>query len=159
MSVPLLQLDGLCKRFGGLLVTDSCSLSINEGEIHALIGPNGAGKTTLLAQISGELKPDAGRIFFEGQDMTRLAVHHRVARGIARSRQITSLFAAMRVIDNLSLAVQARLRAPYSMWRTDMPVEQAYALAQRMGLEDVLDQPASALAHGRQRELELAMAG
>ncbi|MFN3297140.1 ATP-binding cassette domain-containing protein, partial [Caldimonas sp.] len=93
MSAPaLLELKGLIKRFGGLTATDQASLEVLPGEVHALIGPNGAGKTTLIHQISGALAPDAGRIVFDGQDITHLPMHERVLRGLVRSYQITSIF-------------------------------------------------------------------
>ena len=105
---PILQVDRLFKRFGGLVATNDCNLEIAAGEVHALIGPNGAGKTTLLAQLSGELASDSGRILFNGNDVTRLRVHQRVAAGIARSYQITTLFPRLTVRENLALAAQAR---------------------------------------------------
>jgi branched-chain amino acid transport system ATP-binding protein len=88
----LLHLDGLVKRFGGLTATDGVTLDVTEGEIHALIGPNGAGKTTLIHQIAGSLAPDAGRIRFNGVDVTRMSLHLRTQLGLARSYQVVSLF-------------------------------------------------------------------
>ena len=102
MSRPLLQVQGLVKRFGGLAATDDCDLTVAAGEIHALIGPNGAGKTTLIHQLSGALAPDAGRIVFGGQDLTAWPMHRRVRAGLARSFQITSVFRALPVRDNLA---------------------------------------------------------
>src|SRR5437588_7463490 len=82
---PVLRLEKLSKRFGGLLVTDEVSLDVMAGELHAVIGPNGAGKTTLINQISGLIAPDAGRICFMGRDITGLSMHARATLGIARS--------------------------------------------------------------------------
>jgi len=90
MSV-LLEVQGLVKRFGGLLATDDVSLDLRVGEIHALIGPNGAGKTTLINQLVGELCPDKGRILLDGYDITRIRPHQRVQRGLGRTFQVTNL--------------------------------------------------------------------
>src|SRR6188474_2690636 len=108
MAEPILRIESLAKNFGGLRVTDDVTLDVLPGELHAVIGPNGAGKTTLINQISGLLAPDAGRILFGGEDVTRLPVHARAARGLARSFQITSILPRFSVLENVALAVQAR---------------------------------------------------
>ena len=117
MAEPLLKVQGLVKRFGGLVATDKVSLDIRHGEVHALIGPNGAGKTTLIAQLSGSLASDAGRLGFDGSDISTLPQHERVRRGLARSYQITSIFKKFSVLDNVALAVQARSGTSMSFWR------------------------------------------
>ena len=158
----LLAIDGLVKRFGGLIATDHVSLDIRRGEVHALIGPNGAGKTTLIAQLSGALASDAGTLTFDGTNISALAQHQRVTRGLARSYQITSIFGKLAVLDNVALAVQARSGSSMSFWRplaADRALfDEARALLARVGLggrEDVL---ASNLAHGEQRQLEVGLA-
>ena len=88
----LLHVDGLTKRFGGVVASDNVRLDVTRGELHAIIGPNGAGKTTLIGQLAGEIVPDAGRIHFGGQDITALPVHGRSLMGLARTFQITSCF-------------------------------------------------------------------
>ena len=103
----LLHVEGLVKRFGGLLATDQAQLDVQAGEIHALIGPNGAGKTTLIHLISGALAASAGRVLFDGIDISHMAMPARVAHGLARSYQITSVFSRLSVLDNIALAVQA----------------------------------------------------
>ena len=108
MPEALLEVTELTKRYGGILATDGATLSIARGEVHALIGPNGAGKTTLVNEISGAVEPDAGTIRFEGLDITSTPMHARVAEGISRSWQVTSLFDAFSAIDNVALAVRAR---------------------------------------------------
>jgi branched-chain amino acid transport system ATP-binding protein len=113
----LLELDGLRKRFGGLAVTDGVSLTLAQGEIHALIGPNGAGKTTLVHQVSGTLAPDAGRVVFLGEDVTRLGLAARARRGLARSFQITSVVPGFSAIENVALAVQARSGSSFRFLR------------------------------------------
>ncbi len=161
MSV-LLRTEHLAKRYGGLVVTHDCNLEILEGEIHALIGPNGAGKTTLLAQLSGELAPDGGRIYFRGRDITREPVHRRVAAGIARSFQITTLFSRLTVRENLELAVQARTGHSFDLFRPvarEPALEQGAAeMAERVGLLEVFERVVGTLSHGRQRALELGLA-
>jgi branched-chain amino acid transport system ATP-binding protein len=107
-TVALLRVEHLVKRFGGLAATDDASLSVEDGEIHALIGPNGAGKTTLIHQLSGALEPTSGTIWFGGQNITGLPMHARVHLGLVRSYQITSVFKRLSVLDNLALAVQAK---------------------------------------------------
>ncbi len=159
---PLLQVQGLVKRFGGLAATDGCDLVVAEGEIHALIGPNGAGKTTLIHQLSGALAPDAGRIVFDGQDLTAWPIHRRVRAGLARSFQITSVFRSLPVHDNLALALQAQAPRPWHPWARGSADRErrarAEALAARIGLGHRLDAAAGALSHAEQRQLELGLA-
>ena len=158
----LLHLDGLVKRFGGLTATDGVTLDVTEGEIHALIGPNGAGKTTLIHQIAGSLAPDAGRIRFNGVDVTRMSLHLRTQLGLARSYQVVSLFRRLSVRDNLAFAVQARTGSTFQFWRAaadQQPLfDEARELAARVDLADRLDAPARTLAHGEQRRLEIGLA-
>jgi branched-chain amino acid transport system ATP-binding protein len=162
MAEALLAVAGLVKRFGGLLATDDLHLDIEAGEIHAVIGPNGAGKTTLIAQLQGELKPDAGTIRFAGADVTRLKPHQRAARGMARSFQITSIFRDMSALDNVALAVQAHQGHSFGMWRPAASEaalrEPARAALAQVGLDARADRMSATLAHGEQRQLELAMA-
>src|SRR3954453_20459503 len=105
---PLLRLERLRKSYGALVVTDDVELAVTAGGLHPVIGPNGAGKTTLIHQISGLAAPDGGRILFDGADITRLPMHERVRRGLARSFQITSILPRFSVLENVALAVQAR---------------------------------------------------
>src|SRR3954468_8990296 len=155
----MLELRGVTKRFGGLVATDDVTLEIAQGEVHALIGPNGAGKTTLIAQIAGVLATDSGRIVFNGADITRLKAHARVAAGLARSYQITSIFRGFTVLDNLALAVQARSGSSFSFWRpvaTEAALfDEARAISVEIGLAERLDVRAGNLAHGEQRALEV----
>ena len=159
---PILQVDHLFKRFGGLAATNDCNLEIAAGEVHALIGPNGAGKTTLLAQLSGELASDSGRILFRGNDVTRQRVHQRVAAGIARSYQITTLFARLTVRENLALAAQARPGHSFDVLGVVAGESEGDAAAQEIahvvGLSDALNRVVGTLSHGKQRALELGMA-
>ncbi len=162
MSAPLLHVDSLVKRFGGLAATDHASLQVKAGEIHALIGPNGAGKTTLIHQISGALAPDEGRIVFDGEDLTHTAMHQRAQLGLVRSYQITSVFTRLTVQDNLGLAVQAGEGSSFKFWQAARSEQARYAraaeVAERVGLQAQLMQPAGALSHGEQRQLEVGLA-
>src|SRR5262249_60747448 len=117
VMADLLRVETPCKRFGGIVATDSLAINIPEGELHAVIGPNGAGKTTLIAQLSGQLAPDSGRIHFARSDITAVPMHARSALGLARSFQITSLFLDLSVLDNAALAVQARAGHSFHFWR------------------------------------------
>jgi branched-chain amino acid transport system ATP-binding protein len=160
--MSLFRIEGLVKRFGGLLATDHVDLSVEAGEVHALIGPNGAGKTTLVNLITGLLQADAGRIVLDGRDLTKLADHRRVGAGLSRCFQVTRVFARDSVHDNLMLAVQAhagsslRFMAPRA--RETALVEQAVVLAERVGLSGERDRIAGTLAHGAQRALDVALA-
>src|SRR3954468_1128190 len=157
----MLELRGISKRFGGVVATDEVTLEIPKGEVHALIGPNGAGKTTLIAQISGVLPTDSGRIVFDGADITQLKTHARVAAGLARSYQVTSIFRRFSVLDNLARAVQARSGSSFSFWRPLRAeralYEEAARIANEIGLADRLQVTSSNLAHGEQRALEVGL--
>src|SRR4051812_18308963 len=104
-----LETKGLEKSFGGLRVTRDLSLRVEQGARHALIGPNGAGKTTVINLLTGALKPNAGRILLEGNDITDLAVHTRVLRGLSRTFQINQLYADLSPLETIGLAVSERL--------------------------------------------------
>jgi branched-chain amino acid transport system ATP-binding protein len=160
--MSLFTLHGLVKRFGALLVTDHVDLEVCVGEIHALIGPNGAGKTTLVNLISGTLAPDQGTIVLDGVELNGLPAHRRVAAGLSRCFQITSIFAQATVRDNLTLAVQAHLGSSFKLLSArsqELALDrQAIALAARCGLDGVLDQVAGTLPHGVQRTLDVALA-
>lgn len=159
---PILKVTDLCKRFGGVMATNHVNLDVSQGEVHALIGPNGAGKTTLISQLSGMLKPDSGRITFKGKNLTGKAAHKFARAGLARSFQITSLFADMTLLQNVALAVQAHAGHSFSFWRnasTDKRLlEPAYHYLQTTGLASRANAVASTVSHGERRQLEVAMA-
>jgi branched-chain amino acid transport system ATP-binding protein len=158
----LLRVESLAKRFGGIVATDNLTLSVPDGELHAVIGPNGAGKTTLIAQLSGQFVPDSGRVYFGGGDITGVSMPARSLLGLARSFQITSLFLDLSVLDNVALAVQAHAGHSFHFWRNARREPElrdpARAALARVGLSARADLPASALSHGEHRQLELAMA-
>jgi branched-chain amino acid transport system ATP-binding protein len=159
---PLLRVENLVRRFGGILATDNLSLDVANGELHAIIGPNGAGKTTLISQLTGQLLPDSGTIRFAGQDITGLPAYRRSALGLARSFQITSLLPDFTVLDNVALAAQAHDGHSFHFWknaRKEMHLRKAaQAALDRVGLAHRADVIVSDLSHGEQRELELAVA-
>jgi len=158
----MLDLRAVSKRFGGVVATDEITLEVTRGEVHALIGPNGAGKTTLIGQIAGVLSTDNGRIFFNGADITREKPHLRVAAGLARSYQVTSIFRRFSVLENLALAVQARSGSSFSFWRPLAAEKALFAeaegIAAQIGLAEKIHQAAGTLAHGEQRALEVGLA-
>jgi branched-chain amino acid transport system ATP-binding protein len=162
MADALLEVDGVSKRFGGVIASDAISLAIPQGELHAIIGPNGAGKTTLIGQLAGELVSDAGRIRFEGRDVTALPTYRRSQLGLARSFQITSLFPDFTALDNVALAVQAHAGHSFHFWRPARQQaslrEPARAALARVGLASRADMLVSKLSHGEHRQLEIAMA-
>jgi branched-chain amino acid transport system ATP-binding protein len=162
MTKPLLHIEKLVNRFGGLTATDHADLSVEKGQIHALIGPNGAGKTTLIAQLSGAMPSDSGRITFSGHDVTHMPMDERARLGMVRSYQITSIFGRLSVLDNIALAVQAIDGSSFRFWsnaRSEKErFEHAHAVAQRVGLGIRLHHLAQALSHGEQRQLEVGLA-
>jgi branched-chain amino acid transport system ATP-binding protein len=159
---PLLRVENLVRRFGGIVATDNLSLDIARGELHAVIGPNGAGKTTLISQLIGQLRPSAGTIRFAGQDVTHLPAWKRSHLGLARSFQITSLLPDFTAADNVALAAQARDGHSFRFFgnaRKEKGLrETAQAALARVGLAGRADVVVSSLSHGEQRELELAVA-
>jgi branched-chain amino acid transport system ATP-binding protein len=162
VTEPLLRIENLVRRFGGIVATDNLSLDIARGELHAIIGPNGAGKTTLISQLIGQLRPTAGSIRFAGQDVTHLPAWKRSRLGLARSFQITSLLPNFTAADNVALAAQARDGHSFRFFgnaRQEKPLRAAaHAALDRVGLLGRADVMVSRLSHGEQRELELAVA-
>ncbi len=159
---PVLRIDGLKKRFGSLAVSDSISLEIHPGELHAVIGPNGAGKSVLLGQISGLIEPDSGTTEFDGRDVTNEPAHRRALLGLSRTFQIASYFPTLEARENVAVAVQARSGSSFEFFR---PVDDelkiagpSHKLLERTELSARADVIAAELAHGEHRQLELAMA-
>jgi branched-chain amino acid transport system ATP-binding protein len=161
MTVALETRD-LQKSFGGLKVTRDLSLKVEQGARHALIGPNGAGKTTVINLLTGVLQPDAGQILLEGHDITGLAVHKRVLRGLSRTFQINQLYADLTPLETIGLAVSERLGRGGDWWRrmgtrSDVNEELADILS-RFHLLDVMNELTATLPYGKQRLLEIAVA-
>ena len=162
MTEPLLSVQDLSKSYGALKVTQAVSLDVHEGQLHAIIGPNGAGKTTLISQLSGQLRPDSGRVVYAGQDITRLDMAGRVRLGLARSFQLTTLLPSFSVLENVALAVQARNGSSFRFLRPAASEQalndQAMACLADVGLADRSRRLAGSLSHGEKRQLELAVA-
>jgi len=161
MSV-VLETHALVKRFGGIVATDDVSLRIDKGARHALIGPNGAGKTTLINLLTGVLAPSSGRIALDGEDITRLAPHRRVRRGIVRTFQINQLFNTLTPLQSLALTVSVQLGIGARWWpplgRDRRVAETCEALLSQFHLADVMNQRVAQLAYGQRRLLEIATA-
>jgi len=158
----VLETRGLVKRFGGIVPTNDVTLRIELGARHALIGPNGAGKTTLINLLTGTLEPSAGSIWLDGDEITRLAPHRRVRRGVVRTFQINQLFGGLTPLQSLALTVSRQLGIGAGWWRrlgADARVGPACdALLSQFRLEDVQGQRVAELAYGKRRLLEIAMA-
>lgn len=162
MADALLRAENLSRRFGGLAAVDGVSLSCATGKVHAVIGPNGAGKSTLVNLLSGELPLSAGKVWFEGEDLTGATPDRISMMGIARSYQKTNLFAQFTAFENCRLAAQSRLRSSMHFFRPaaarqDVNAQARAALAQ-VGLESRADEVVLTLSHGEKRQVEIAMA-
>ena len=157
-----LEIVNLQKAFGGLPVTQNISLAIRPGERRLIIGPNGAGKTTLFNQVTGDLKPNSGRIKLFGADITHLAPYRRAHAGLSRTYQIITLFAQDTLEHNVSLALLGLRRTRWQMWRPLSRYGELAAEARRtldrVGLLHLADHPVSDIAYGEKRRVELAMA-
>jgi branched-chain amino acid transport system ATP-binding protein len=161
MSTSILQLQGLCKSFGETAIIRGVDLDLAPGERHALIGPNGAGKSTLFHLISGNLNPTAGRIVFQGRDITGWAPQRINRMGLARSFQITNIFPKLSVFENIRLAVLRQQAQPTAFWRRvdRMPGlrEATDQLLERVRLQARASTLAGELSYSEQRSLEIAM--
>ena len=158
---PVLETHDLTIRFGGHVAVDAVSCAFAPGTLTAIVGPNGAGKTTYFNLISGQLRATSGRVTLFGEDITRLAAPQRAHRGLGRAFQLTSLFPRLTVLENVRLAVQSRAglgRDFWSTWGRHVElVERAEHTLHRVGMADRRDAIVSALAHGDQRKLEVAI--
>jgi branched-chain amino acid transport system ATP-binding protein len=161
MSEIVLKADDISLRYGGFTALKDISLAFRSGELTSIIGPNGAGKSSFFNVISGSRKPTTGRIFFEGRDITQLKSHQYVHAGIAKSFQITNVFPALTVRENVRLAAQATISGK-NFWsrRANLvsTYEKASFLLEEVGLRGAGERRASELSHGQQRALEIAMA-
>jgi ABC-type branched-subunit amino acid transport system ATPase component len=157
-----LQTQNLVKKFGGFVVTNDVSLRVEAGARHALIGPNGAGKTTLINLLTGFLEPTSGSVLLQGQEVTHLAQHQRVKRGLARTFQINRLFSELTVLESVVLAVNERLGLSSKFWKPvgahTAAIEEAAELLRTLKLLDVAHEQTRNLAYGKQRLIEIALA-
>jgi branched-chain amino acid transport system ATP-binding protein len=156
-----IELRGVTRMFGALAALVDVTLSVRPGERRAVLGSNGAGKTTLFNCITGDFLPTSGTIRFFGEDITRFPPHERIRRGLRRTYQISLLFAGLSVLDNVYLAVRGVSRRRFSLLRArrgDVLVQAAEDLVEAVHLTAVRDQKVGNLAHGQQRQLEIALA-
>jgi branched-chain amino acid transport system ATP-binding protein len=158
----VLETRALVKRYGGITPTNDVSIKVEKGARQALIGPNGAGKTTLINLLTGVAEPSSGTIWLDGQDITQLAPHERVRRGIVRTFQINQLFSELTPLQSLALAVSAHLGLSAQWWRplgSDARVVQACEkLLLQFHLVEEMNQQVKLLAYGKRRLLEIATA-
>jgi branched-chain amino acid transport system ATP-binding protein len=166
-SMPLsndivLSAQGLNKRFGGITATNNVTLNLHKGARHALIGPNGAGKTTLINLLTGVLEPSEGRIVLEGQDITDLAPHLRVKRGMVRTFQINQLFDTLTPLETLAMVVSQHRGLSRQWWQAlgsdKAVIARCEQLLEQFHLTEVMNQTTNVLAYGKRRLLEIAIA-
>ena len=152
MTTPHISADGISRHFGGLIAVDQVDFAVPRGEIRAIIGPNGAGKSTFVGMLCGRIPVSAGRIMFDGKDVTALPAHKRIRQGIAYTFQITSIYGRLSLQDNVRLATSWR-------WGNDDQAIQntIEESLEKVGLADRMDQMAGDLSYGHQRLLEIAM--
>jgi len=162
MTDSILRVDNICKSFGALKASDSITLDLKPGEIHALIGPNGAGKSTLIKQIAGGLKPDSGKVFFDGRDVSQHSTARRARAGLGRTFQISALAMDFTVLENVVLGAVGQSGSWFRFFRDAMKdtrlLERAYKALDRVELRDLAHVRTSELSHGRRRQLEVAVA-
>ena len=162
MNNLILEVANLNKSFGAVQATKDFNLKVEQGHIHALIGPNGAGKTTAVNQISGDIFPDNGKIFFKQQNVTSLKAHRRARKGMARSFQITHIFESLTVAENLALAICAHRGHNFRFWQNSLKsrvvIDRLPAALGKVDLTERADFPARHLSHGEKRQLEVGMA-
>ena len=159
--MALLEVNDARKSFGALVVTDGVSLTVGEGEVHALIGPNGAGKSCLIGEISGELPLDAGEIRFAGERIDALPVHRRAAAGVKRAYQVPQFFPSLSAAGNVAVAEIARTRTAWRFWKKASADAALTGTSQRFLASVNLEaggRRSAQLSHGEKRQLELAMA-
>jgi len=162
MSEPILETRGLDKNFGALNVARNINFALAPGARHAIIGPNGAGKTTLINLLTGVLRPTAGSVHLDANDITKMAEHQRVKHGIARTFQINTLFMGLSVIDNLYLAISERMGNATGILRPagnySEVMEEAKRILSTLKLDNNALTEIHELPYGRQRLVEIAIA-
>ncbi len=158
--MSVLAVRSLAKAFGGVHAVNGVSFEIARGEFLALIGPNGAGKSTCFNMINGQLKPDAGAILFEGDDIAGLAPRAIWRRGVGRTFQVAATFHSMTVAENVQMALISHAGENYGLWKPAAARHRPRALdlLERVGMADAADRPSRALAYGDVKRVELAIA-
>jgi branched-chain amino acid transport system ATP-binding protein len=150
----------LTKKFGGLTATSDVSLQIGEGELVSIIGPNGAGKTTLFNLLTGHIKPDEGKVYFQGKEITGLPPHTISRMGIGRSFQRLNIFPRLTTFENVQVAVFSAQRKSHQLFTSakKMVRGETETILESVGLQDKRDTKGGLLAHGDQKRLELGIA-
>ena len=158
--MTLLIVRDLCKTYGGVVAAKNVSFSLDRGEFLALIGPNGAGKSTTFNMVGGQLRPDSGQVFLGGEDVTRETPRQKFRRGIGRTFQVAQTFPSMSVVENVQMALISQHRSTGGLWRPARQLyrEEAMQALDRVGLSGEADRPASTLAYGDVKRIELAVA-
>lgn len=156
----MLRVEAIEKSFDGFMAVSAADLVVSKGEIVAVIGPNGAGKTTLFRLITGEHKPERGRIIFKGEDITGLPPHEICRKGIGISFQVVNIFNRMSVFDNVHVAVLSHQRMTHRLFSPArrLAVEETGRILQNVGLIDKAQVVSGSLSHGDQKVLEIAIA-
>ncbi|RME47369.1 MAG: ABC transporter ATP-binding protein [Chloroflexi bacterium] len=156
----MLRVEAVYKSFDGFMAVNGANLHVPAGSLVAVIGPNGAGKTTLFNLITGQLKPDRGKILFKGKDIAGLPPYEICERGIARSFQIVNIFPRLTVFENVQVAVLSQQRKSTNLFypARNLAVRETYAILESLGLADKAGHIAGSLSHGDQKILEIAMA-
>lgn len=155
----MLKIESLFKSFSGFVATNDVSLEIARSERHAIIGPNGAGKSTLFNLITGHLKPDSGKVIYEGEDITGDRPYSIVRRGVSRSFQHTNVYPKLTVFENMQAALIAHNRMEFRFFTLAKKLfrDEALELLAAVGMAEDADRVAGTLAYGRQKQLELAV--
>jgi branched-chain amino acid transport system ATP-binding protein len=156
----VLEVTSLQKSFDGFKAVNNASLSVKEGEVVAVIGPNGAGKTTLFNLITGVLKPDGGKVFFKGEDITGLPSYKVCRRGMSRSFQVVNVFPRLTVFENVQVSVLAQQKKTWNLFAPSakLAIGETERILENVGLVDIKDATSAALSHGERKVLEIAIA-
>jgi branched-chain amino acid transport system ATP-binding protein len=161
-ETPALRVQDITVCFGGMMALNGVSMEVRRGARHGILGPNGAGKTTLFNVVTGFVPPDRGRVMVRGVDVTRMAAHRRVALGLTRTFQITTLFPGLTALENVMMGTLRRIRHHRNLWRPAHQDQEARDLAMAL-LDDLqlagfADAAVGEIGYGQQRQLEIAMA-
>ncbi|MGZ3614977.1 MAG: ABC transporter ATP-binding protein [Thermodesulfobacteriota bacterium] len=156
----MLEVKTLSKSFGGFVAVNRANLLVEKGEIVAVIGPNGAGKTTLFNLITGVLKPENGKVFFKGEDITGLPSHEVCKKGISRSFQVVNVFQRLSIFENVQIAILSRERRTWNLFTpsSKLAVEETNEILESVGLMGKKGRTTGLISHGDRKVLEIAMA-
>ena len=156
----MLEVKSLSKSFGGFVAVNRATLEVKKGEIVAVIGPNGAGKTTLFNLITGVLKPESGKVFFKGEDITGLPSYEVCRKGISRSFQVVNVFQRLSIFENVQISVLSRERKTWNLFTPSakLAIKETNEILESVGLMGKKDRTTGLISHGDRKVLEIAMA-